>query len=853
MGVRHWAIVCSFFAMSAIMSASATAQSLTLPGTPPSAAAQPPAAVPTTAAPQATPPAHQPDMAAVAKKAHDITGLDIDAVVKSWRTNLDRIEQGIHVPQANNAGLNAYRGELFKLRADAEDFWRKLEPVLNSAKDDVEALPPAPAQGQPPELEQTAISRAEANAYLAYLTQAHGALDSTQNRIGKLIGSILDIRRLRVTNNLFRRQSGAFFPETWKTAPGQILELATKVRDGVMGWWRIQDQDQIMPLAGVALALWLSLSVLGLIGVKRLRRWEEGCEPPFWRRASDAASVILFRSLPVVLPLVFLYNTVDGVQAFPNDIGWLFYAGARSIIVVVVVNALISTALSPSDHRWRLIPASNTAAVRLSGLMLTVALIYGAGTLLQTAAVLFKAPDSPRLALTMFPNTIIALLAAAILQTPLRKQSIEGLPSTSWLRLLRLPAWLIAIALVATGAAGYLYLSRFIAQQLIVTGAILTIVYLLLLWADGVAQAMGSESSGIGNWLATTAKLDQGSRQRLSVPVSLLLKFAVLLGAIPLILNQWQFSWPDIFEFYRQLFFGFRIGNTQVSLAALLASIVVFTLGYFAAKFFQQWLDSQVLKPAGLSHGLRDSIRTGVGYVGISAAALIALSYAGFNLSNLAIVAGAFSVGIGFGLQSVVSNFVSGLILLAERPIKVGDLVVAGGEEGYVRKISVRSTEIETFDGANVLIPNSFFISEKVKNWTLRNNTGRVTIQAGVAYGSDPRKVKAILLEVAKAHPGVMRTPAPSVDFEDFGAGTLHFKLYAFVYDLNSSGSIRTDLHIAILDAFAAAGVVIPSQRTEVALRDVEWLKDAIKLYVESAVERRSAANGSRAPSTGTD
>lgn len=843
MVVRHWAIAYSFFAMFAVMSASATAQTpLTLPG-----AAQAPAAAEQPQAPQATAPAYQPDMAAIAKKANDASGLDIETEVKNWRTNLDRIEQGIHDPNVNYGGLNTYRGELFKLRAGAEEFWKKLEPILNSANDDVQALPPAPAQGQPPELGQAAISRAEANAYVAYLTQARGAADSTQNRAGKLLGSILDIRRLRVANNLFQRQSGAFFPETWKTAPGQILELVTKVLDAVTDWWRIQDQDQIMPLAGAALALWLGLSILDLIGVRRLRRWEEGCEPPFWRRASDAASVILFRSLPVVLPLVFFYNAADEVQSFPNDIGWLFYAGARSVIIIVVVNALISTALSPSDHRWRLIPASNTAAVRLSGLMLTVALIYGAATFLQTAAVLFKAPDSPRLALTMFPNTIIALLAAAILQTPLRKQSIEGLPSSSWLRLLRLPAWLVAIAIVATGAAGYLYLSRFIAQQLIVTGAILTIVYLLLLWADGVAQAMGSESSGIGRWLAATAKLDQGSRQRLSVPVSLLLKFGVLLAAIPLILNQWQFGWTDIFEFYRQLFFGFRIGSTQVSLAALLASIVVFTLGFFAAKFFQQWLDTQVLKPAGLSGGLRDSIRTGVGYIGVSAAALIALSYAGFNLSNLAIVAGAFSVGIGFGLQSVVSNFVSGLILLAERPIKVGDLVVAGGEEGYVRKISVRSTEIETFDGANVLIPNSFFISEKVKNWTLRNNTGRVTIQASVAYGSDPRKVRAILLEVAKAHPGVTRTPAPSVDFEDFGAGILHFKLYAFVYDLNSSGSIKTDLHIAILDAFAAAGIVIPSQRTEILFRDVEWLKNAINLYVDTAVEKRSAANGSPA------
>jgi len=137
---------------------------------------------------------------------------------------------------------------------------------------------------------------------------------------------------------------------------------------------------------------------------------------------------------------------------------------------------------------------------------------------------------------------------------------------------------------------------------------------------------------------------------------------------------------------------------------------------------------------------VRDSIRTGVGYVGIVIAALAAFSYAGFNLSNLAILAGALSVGIGFGLQSVVNNFVSGLILLAERPIKVGDLVVVGGEEGYVRKISVRSTEVETSERARVLIPNSYFITEKVKNWTLRDNTRRIVIPVSVPYGCDPRR-----------------------------------------------------------------------------------------------------------------
>src|SRR4029077_14688903 len=158
----------------------------------------------------------------------------------------------------------------------------------------------------------------------------------------------------------------------------------------------------------------------------------------------------------------------------------------------------------------------------------------------------------------------------------------------------------------------------------------------------------------------------------------------------------------------------------------LLASIIVFGLGYAAARLFQSWLESRALQPAGISGGVRDSIKTGVGYIGMLVAALAAFSYGGFNLSNLAIVAGALSVGIGFGLQNLVNNFVSGVILLAERPIRVGDLVVVGGEQGYVRKISVRSTELETFDRANVLIPNSYFISEKVKNWTFRNNVCRI-------------------------------------------------------------------------------------------------------------------------------
>ncbi len=842
MFLRHSIIACFIVAIFSFLVSGAIAQ------TPPVQSTQqaPAPAQPAKAAPSAA--VAQVNTAEINKRANESVGADIQAKIKGWHKDLDRIEEALRKPNLRYMDLNIYRDELLKLRSDGEDFGKKLETPLGAIEDQVQKLPPAPAQDQPPESDQAALLRAELNYHLGVLKSARSSLDATQFRVDQLLNTIQDTRRKNFTNNLFQPVPGVFSAQTWEDVPEYASLAAARVKGLFHDWWSAaSDQHELGYLGSIALAIFLVLSFLGWRGVGKLRTWHDAGEPPFWRRASSAAGVILLRSLPVILPVIFLYNAVDQAQPMPEKIGWLFYAGARSLFIIVVVHALITTVLAPKAPHWRLIPACDRAAMRISGLVLALVLLYGLTTFVYVATRVVQAPFTLTLALTLPANLIVALLVAAILGTPLQEKGAEGLPSLTWLRILRLPLWIIALAIVATSFAGYLALSRFIAQQLIVTGSILALVYLLLLWADGFGQAMSDEHSAVGSWLKNSAGLDQDRRERLSVPVSLLLKFLVLIASVPLILLQWGYPWPDIIELYRQLFFGFRVGNMEISLAAILASIIVFILGYFAAKLFQGWLDAQVLKPAGLSGGLRDSIRTGVGYAGVFAAALVALSYAGFNLSNLAIVAGAFSVGIGFGLQSVVSNFVSGLILLAERPIKVGDLVTVGGEEGYVRKISVRSTEIETFDRANVLIPNSSFMTDKVKNWTLRNNSTRLAIAVGVAYGCDPRQVKAILLKVAQDHLNVMTSPEPFVDFEDFGANSLNFKLYAYIYDLNKGISTRTDLRIAILEAFKAAGIVIPSRQTEVTLREIEWLRDAVNQYMANPKNGHATGNGSHA------
>jgi len=160
----------------------------------------------------------------------------------------------------------------------------------------------------------------------------------------------------------------------------------------------------------------------------------------------------------------------------------------------------------------------------------------------------------------------------------------------------------------------------------------------------------------------------------------------------------------------------------------------------------------------------------------------------------------------------------------------------------------VRSTELETFDGAHVLVPNSYFVAEKVKNWTFRNNVRRIAIPIGVAYGSDARQVQAVLLKVAAENPEVLKTPGPAVTLDEFAPASVNFTLYAFIADITKTGSVRTELAMAILAAFAQAGIVIPFGQTDVTIRKMDWLRDIVAEYASPAAAQH-AGNGSRTPS----
>ncbi|TKT80064.1 mechanosensitive ion channel family protein [Aquamicrobium sp. LC103] len=682
-------------------------------------------------------------------------------------------------------------------------------PRLAAINNRLDEIGPAPGEGSPPEPAALTEERQSLLNEKAEINTLLGDAEKLSLRANKMIEEIAQIRRDLFSNTLSRRYdlSTALSPRVL----GEFAAESSKLYQALSSWVRFAVNYKLSSVLLATFFALLAAAVL-LFGGRRLfgnliEADPENEEPSYLTRLSVAFWSTL---LPSAALAVFLFATHFFFNYFGvlrHDIAQLMVSFFNVIAIVFFVYRLASAVFSPNLPEWRLVPVEPRAARVLFWLVWLTALVASADFFLSRVNVVMSSPLSLTIAKSLVATVIVGVLVILI-ATVKPYIGYDGRPRR-WGTLFRVLLFGLGGTTVLAALLGYIGFARFMSQQIVITGAILATMYIGYLSASAISELGAFGKTALGRRLTARFHFDETTEDQLGLAASVVIDILILAVGIPLILLQWGFQWGDMRAWTYNFATEVRIGSISISLIGILTGVLVFVIGYFLTRGFQHWLDGKVMARGRVDAGVRNSISTAVGYAGVALAGLIGISAAGIDLSSLALIAGALSLGIGFGLQNVVSNFVSGLILLAERPFKVGDWIVAGAVTGTVKKISVRATEIETFQKQTVILPNSELINSAVGNWTHRNKLGRTEIRVGVPYGSDVRKVHQLLTDIIASHPLALRNPEPFVAFTNFGTNFLEFEARLFLADINTQGSVGNEIRFQIIEVFGREGIEI--------------------------------------------
>ncbi len=735
-----------------------------------------------------------------------------------WLQTLDGYAAALADSATTPADLLSMRTALDALRAAADGAKLRLKALATEKQGLLAALGPPPADGTPEAMAITA-QRGQLSTDLNGVLDQLKQLDLVSARAQALIDRIDKLQQQLLAQELGHRGPSPFDAMTWRLAGPQMLDLGGRLLAAPPEWAdRAVAEHHGRP--GALASSWATFAalVLALALFARMarRRWGRA------RVVTPRGKIELYRGAVVdgLAKTVFPIAVLQGALALATSQGLVFglfgalFAGAADAASFgLLYLGLVDLAVAPSRPAWRLYPLVPVSARRLRRrVRLLVLLLFCALWMSYGFAGEYLIDRELEALLACLFGLALASIMFALTSTRLwhRDHSGEARPVS---RVGLILLWILRLLIIVGGLSllfGYYPFARFL-----LGGTLRS--YALLFAYDAcrhvgrhvIATLATSDRPGLVSLRRNLGFADDMRIARLWL--GWLLDCTLFAWVAVSLLLFWGVPWPVIFDRLRQLLFGFSIGDIRLSLVDMLAAICVVVLCVVATNAVKRWLQDTVLPQTRLDLGVQNSIVSGGGYVGYVLAAIFGFSALGLNLSNIAIIAGALSVGIGFGLQNIVNNFVSGLILLIERPIKVGDWVVVGSTEGVVRSISVRATEVETFRRASLIIPNSEFISKQVMNWTHRSKQGRADVRLTVAYGSDVERVRDILLAIYGDHPEIVAYPAPSVLFEDFGDTALVFSARGYIDDVDRRSLIESELRFQIYKAFAAAGIQTPS------------------------------------------
>ncbi|HTV31857.1 MAG TPA: DUF3772 domain-containing protein [Methylocella sp.] len=711
-----------------------------------------------------------------------------------------------------DAELHELRQQIDPISVGVAGAMDRLTPRLENIKTRLDQLGPKPNESAPPESPEITKERADQQKLFDDTTELLKRARLLGVQATQMGEHITALRRALFTRSLFARAQSLLSPslwvEVWREAPSDTVAVKAAFSEWVAGINnQINGERQAWFWGGLALLTLLFVPITWLTHRLLGRRPAEG-EPSRFLKILGAWWILLVFAIPAAL-LVFIigwilsnFNLANArLQPFLQALG-------VSMIRVGLVAGTTRGLFAPTRPNWRLPRISDLAADRIVRSAVTLAIVVSLMRLCEALNDIVGA--SLPVAVTM--RGIVALLGAVLLTAEFWNFG-SGLDTEenfnpeigrerSWLDLLRMASWVVMITILISVLAGYTAFGGFLLEQYLHVFTVGCLLFMLVTLTDETIARSLVPTTRIGHRLITSIGFSRNGLELSGALVAGLMRLVFFAVALGLVLAPWGLRSSDVPIDLNAAFFGFQVGGVTVSPFNIFIAIGLFALVFGLFHAVLQWLDAKLLPHMNLDLGLRNSIRTSLGYLSFLVSVGLALGYLGLNFEKLALVAGALSVGIGFGLQSIVNNFVSGLILLWERAVRVGDWIIVGSDQGYVRRINVRSTEIETFDRAQVIIPNSSLVTGVVTNLVRNDRTGRFVIPLTVSSTSDPERVREVLFGIAKSHDLVLKMPTPQVLFTGMTDSSLNFELRAFVGDVEKVTRVKSDLYFEIFKRF---------------------------------------------------
>jgi small-conductance mechanosensitive channel len=722
--------------------------------------------------------------------------LDYDA----WGRMADRAEAAIGDVTATSLAIEHIRALLVDWRAAFLDAQNANSARIATLRTQIAALGPAPAEGQT-EAEEIAKRRSELTDQLVRLQAPGIAADEAYQRADGLIREIDRLLRDRQADQLLQLWPMPINPANWPAGFRALTTTTVSIYNETRLHWRSAEARGEL---GDNLPVVLALLALAAGILWRGRQWIDQLTYRLQNRASVRGRRIwaFLASLgQIVVPVLGVVLISIALQL----------TGMLGVLSNVIVEALPAIGMSFFTAAWlggRVFPVGLRADAplrlaterRAEGRVLSSSfgLLLGLETLRRVA---LDQLDASEAATSVLSFPIIALAGLFLFrmgQFMRRHVASEEREEDGRSYVTRL------ISILARGAMAVGVIGPLLAAVGYVAAA--SAVVFPAVMSLGLVGLLAVLQHLISDIYALVMRREESEDKDALVPV--LIGFALSLATIPLFALIWGARMSDMTELWNRFREGVQLGDTKISPTVFLFFAVVFGIGYTLTRLFQGALRTTILPRTSLDQGGQNAIVSGVGYVGVFLAAVIGINAAGIDLSGLAIVAGALSVGIGFGLQNIVSNFVSGIILLIERPVSEGDWIEVGTTQGVVKSISVRSTRIQTFDKSDVIVPNSDLIAGRVTNWTRFNMSGRIVVPVAVPFTSNSRLVEKILREIAEAQPLAILSPPPVVALMGFGPEVMMFEIRMVIRDIYFQVPVRSEINHQIAERFKAEGIV---------------------------------------------